>query len=125
MMTRSTSTTSTMGVTLMPVMGAFLPRPPRVPAMTTSVRSRRGDLAQARRDRRLGRLRSERGARGMRRTTGLQERADVLRERGQVALDVADTLLDDVVRDDRGDRDEETHARRDERLGDAAHDGVH
>src|ERR1043166_2825358 len=109
MMTRSTSTTSTIGVTLMPVMGAFLPRLPRVPAMTPSVRSRRGDLAQPRGDRRW-RLRTERGTRGGRRPSGLQERADVLRERGQVALDVADSLLDDVVGDDRRDRDEEPHA---------------
>src|SRR5262245_49185779 len=119
MMTRSTSTTSTIGVTLMPVIAAFLPRPPlMVPAMTPSVRSRRGDLAQPGGDRRLGRLGAERRARGVRRTAGLQERADVLRQRGQVALDVADALLDDVVGDDRGDGDEEAHAGRDERFGD-------
>src|SRR5258708_37212940 len=54
-----------------------------------------------------------------------QKRADLFGHRRDVLLDGADLLVQNVERDDRRDGDEEAHARRDERLGDAAHDVSH
>jgi hypothetical protein len=50
---------------------------------------------------------------------------DEMAERHRVALDLADLLLAHVVRDDRGDGDEDADAGGDERFGDARHDVPH
>src|SRR5690349_13239332 len=119
MMTSSTSTTSTMGVTLMPTIGARLPpRAVIVPAMcfvsfpfppSVGFDRRHGPeaafAADAGRFRRL-RLRGQISGAPL----GFEKRRHILRDRRDVALDVADALLHQVVRDDRGDRDEEAHA---------------
>src|SRR5260221_8073190 len=116
MMTRSTSTTSTMGVTLMPTISPFFP--PRalsdaamVRLPSVAARARRGELAQPRADR------WGRGGGGHRRaarregSARLEHRGDVLCQRGEIALDVADPLLDEVVGHDGRDRDEEADSR--------------
>src|SRR5262245_22869771 len=105
MMTRSTSTTSTMGVTLMPVIGArFPPRAAIVPAMGFSLRScfsvgfrrRHGAEPAGHRKRCFRRIRTRREAAAV--TVRFEEGRHVLGDCGDVALDVADALLEDVVR---------------------------
>src|SRR5689334_13432103 len=112
MMIRSTSTTSTIGVTLMPTMP---PRPREetdaVPAMAASGGSHDFEssfgvgLAFV-----TGRLVGV-GRFGRRRAadtvTSLEIRADQLRQRDRLRLDLADALLDHIVGHHRGQRDEQ------------------
>ena len=127
--------TSTIGVTLMPTIPPRRrPRPPEVEeAMAHSpavgAASCVGDPGwRARRTLRsrgscwtvLLRSRATRSPR-----EAMRRRRQALRDRRDVVLDVANLLLEDVVGDDGGDRDEEPDARGDERLGDAAHHLVH
>src|SRR5438552_15721846 len=114
MMTRRTSTTSTMGVTLMPTIGARrAPRPAIVPAMfwvsflrfLVGFHCRDGAEAARYRKRRLRRQRTPRQVSAV--TFRLEQRRDVFCDGADVVFDVADALLENVVRNDRRDRDEE------------------
>src|ERR1700679_2473211 len=112
MMTRRTRTTSTMGVTLMPTMG-----PPRLdavlPAMASPLLGGLGRPPAGRRccarDRRAEQTLLGDDARD--RLPGALARLGVgageLAEHHHAGLDLGDLLLEDVVGDDRGDRDED------------------
>ena len=128
MMTRSTSTTSTIGVTLMPTMG---------PRGSGSVRCRpwtqlsvgesaRRLVRRGRRWSRASRTLSTCGSSAAPRARAPRRSAPASLPRTlNVGLDLADLLLHDVVGDDGREGDEEADAGRDERLGDAAHDVAH
>src|SRR5580704_8811432 len=127
MMTSSTRTTSTIGVTLIPTMGAR-PRPPPdciVPAIS-SLRRGHGGAPLGERLLLFLRLVVARVLGGdgllgvlpaLRREAAvvLEQRQELLADRGDVPLDLADPLLEDVEGDDRGDGDDQAHARGDER----------
>src|SRR5260221_3303858 len=105
MMTRSSRTTSTIGVTLIPTIPTRPPRPCITEAISSSLGDARETVAivvafRGRLGRRDGlaipdRVSPQRGV-------GQQMRREELRQRNGVRLDVTDALLDDVVRDDRG-----------------------
>src|SRR4051794_16708515 len=112
MITRSTRTTSTIGVTLIPTIA---PRPPRPPVCVTpamcvlpSLRRRdgrervvvEGGLVPLH----LGRVDRAAHRRARASLARLEKRGEQLAERDRVGLDLADALLRDVVGHHRGER---------------------
>src|SRR6476661_2055637 len=99
-MTSNTSTTSTSGVTLMAAMVRARPLPVAIVPATLRLHSR--------------------GA-----TVPAHGGDDHVPQRRRLLLDVRALLLEDVVVDDGGERDQDADRGGDERLGAAAHDVPH